>query len=223
MRSTLSTFATIVALAFVLHPVHSAAQVSLDYEYYKARVEPIFLAKRDGHARCFVCHSDANNAFRLQKLPEKSHTGPTRNRARTSRMVSALVTPGNPDKSHLLMYPLAPEAGGSIYHSGGRQFRHEERPGMEDPWRRGSTGQHSSPVATRKYQPATLRQRSRTRNGGPDVGPPFSVSRIPSDRSGQRMTSVSMRFGTSPTGMTARTFLASTSMAVTDIAAALEM
>jgi hypothetical protein len=73
MRSTLSTLATIVALAFVLHPVHSAAQVSLDYEYYKARVEPLFLAKRDGHARCFVCHSDANNAFRLQKLPEKSH------------------------------------------------------------------------------------------------------------------------------------------------------
>ena len=41
---------------------------------------------------------------------------------------SALVTPGNPDKSHLLTYPLAPEAGGSIYHSGGRQFESKNDP-----------------------------------------------------------------------------------------------
>jgi hypothetical protein len=128
MRSTLSTLATIVALAFVLHPVHSAAQVSLDYEYYKARVEPLFLAKRDGHARCFVCHSDANNAFRLQKLPEKSHIWADAESRKNFAMVSALVTPGNPDKSHLLVYPLAPEAGGSIYHSGGRQFRTKNDP-----------------------------------------------------------------------------------------------
>lgn len=128
MRSTLSTLGTIVALAFVLHPVHSAAQVSLDYEYYKARVEPLFLAKRDGHARCFVCHSDANNAFRLQKLPEKSHIWADAESRKNFAMVSALVTPGNPDKSHLLVYPLAPEAGGSIYHSGGRQFRTKNDP-----------------------------------------------------------------------------------------------
>ena len=30
---------------------------SLDYEAYKTRVEPIFLAKRVGHARCYACRA----------------------------------------------------------------------------------------------------------------------------------------------------------------------
>ena len=35
----------------------SASRPSLDYAFYKARVEPIFLKKRwPDHARCYVCH-----------------------------------------------------------------------------------------------------------------------------------------------------------------------
>ena len=128
MRIPLASLATAVSLAFVCPPVHSAEQVSLDYEYYKARVEPIFLTKREGHARCFVCHSDANNAFKLQKLSEKAKAWSEEESRKNFAQVSALVTPGSPDKSHLLMYPLAPEAGGSIYHSGGRQFRSKDDP-----------------------------------------------------------------------------------------------
>jgi hypothetical protein len=33
-----------------------------------------------------------------------------------------LVVAGQPDKSKLLLQPLAPEAGGLPFHSGGRQF-----------------------------------------------------------------------------------------------------
>jgi hypothetical protein len=127
MRITLSTLATAAAVAFVVCPVQAAEPV-LDYQFFKARVEPIFLTKRDGHARCFVCHSDANNAFRLQKLPEKAKAWTDDESRKNFVAVSALVTPGNPDKSHLLMYPLAPEAGGSIYHSGGRQFNSKSDP-----------------------------------------------------------------------------------------------
>ncbi len=32
------------------------AAASLDYEYFKTRVQPIFLKKRAGHARCISCH-----------------------------------------------------------------------------------------------------------------------------------------------------------------------
>src|SRR5215470_13151582 len=54
----------VVASAVALYaPVPFAAQApsasrpSLDYEFYKARVEPIFLKKRwPDHARCYVCH-----------------------------------------------------------------------------------------------------------------------------------------------------------------------
>ena len=85
MRTTLSSLATVAALAFVLHPVHSAAQVSLDYEYYKARVEPLFLTKRDGHARCFVCHVRCQQRVQApEAVRARARPGPTRNRARTS-------------------------------------------------------------------------------------------------------------------------------------------
>jgi hypothetical protein len=41
---------------------------------------------------------------------------------------SALVVPGKPDSSRLLLQPLAPEAGGNVYHSGGRQFASKNDP-----------------------------------------------------------------------------------------------
>ena len=114
----------VVAMSFALLPVtHAgAAEGSLDYGYYKTRVEPIFLKKRPGHARCATCHVDANNALKLQKMSGKKVAWNEEESRKNFALVSALVTSGNPDKSHLLMYPLAPEAGGSTYHSGGRQF-----------------------------------------------------------------------------------------------------
>lgn len=45
-----------------------APTAALDYEFFKWRVEPIFLAKRPGHARCIDCHT-ANPIFPLQPLP----------------------------------------------------------------------------------------------------------------------------------------------------------
>ena len=54
-----------VVASFTAEPV--AAQ-SLDYTTFVAKVQPIFLKKREGHARCVVCHAGAGNAFRLQPL-----------------------------------------------------------------------------------------------------------------------------------------------------------
>jgi hypothetical protein len=104
-----------------------AADSPLDYQYFKTRVEPIFMKKRPDHARCIVCHTDNNSAFRLEK-PENDKGWSEAASRKNFQQVSALVTPGSPDKSHLLNYPLAPEAGGSIYHSGGRQFASKEDP-----------------------------------------------------------------------------------------------
>ncbi|HMA57179.1 MAG TPA: hypothetical protein VKP52_10760, partial [Pseudolabrys sp.] len=49
-------------------PVATRAAPSLDYDFFKTRVQPIFLQKRDGHTRCYVCHAESNNAFRLERL-----------------------------------------------------------------------------------------------------------------------------------------------------------
>ena len=44
-----------------------AAAPSLDYEFFKTRVQPIFLAERPGHARCIACHG-SGTPMRLQPL-----------------------------------------------------------------------------------------------------------------------------------------------------------
>jgi hypothetical protein len=99
---------------------------SLDYEVFKTQVEPIFMHKRPGHTRCYVCHAErSNNAFRLEKLPAGAKSWTDEQSRRNFEMASRLVVPGNPDKSLLLLHPLAPEAGGSAYHSGGRQFENK--------------------------------------------------------------------------------------------------
>src|SRR5205823_13253593 len=41
-----------------------------DFNFFKSKVEPIFLKERPGHARCSACHSDPNRVFDLELLPE---------------------------------------------------------------------------------------------------------------------------------------------------------
>ncbi len=111
-----------VSGVFLQASVALAADTALDYGYYKARVEPIFLKKREDHVRCYVCHSEANTAFKLEHM-EKGKTAYSEEQSRHNfEVVSRLVVPGAPEKSRLLLQPLALQAGGNAYHSGGRQF-----------------------------------------------------------------------------------------------------
>jgi hypothetical protein len=105
-----------------------AAAQSLDYGVYKTRVEPIFLTKRPTHARCVVCHAASNNAFRLQPLDKGATTWTEEQSRKNFETVSRLVKPGDPAGSHLLKQPLAHEAGGEEFHSGGRQFATKDDP-----------------------------------------------------------------------------------------------
>jgi hypothetical protein len=101
----------------------SAAETrTLDYEFFKTQVEPIFLKKRPTHARCYVCHEEANHALKLSKLSPGNTTWTEEESRHNFDTVSHLVTPGDPLGSILLHHPLAPEAGGDAFHSGGRQF-----------------------------------------------------------------------------------------------------
>ena len=80
-----------------------------------------------GHTRCVVCHAESNNALHLEKRPGPSGWSDEQSR-RNFETVSKLVNPGDPDTSRLVMQPLAPEAGGNVYHSGGRQFESKDDP-----------------------------------------------------------------------------------------------
>jgi len=106
----------------------SAETPTLDYEFFRTRVEPIFLKKRPTHARCYVCHEEANHALKLSKLSPGNTTWTEEESRRNFDTVSQLVTPGDPLGSMLLHHPLAPEAGGDAFHSGGRQFESQSDP-----------------------------------------------------------------------------------------------
>jgi hypothetical protein len=128
---TLAGVAIVAALA--VSSAITAAQTApkLDYEFFKSRVEPVFLTKRPDHARCYVCHVESNNAFRLQRLSAGADAWTEEQSRQNFEMVSILVNPGDPDTSRLLLHPLGPEGGGDVFHSGGRQF-----PSKRDPaWR----------------------------------------------------------------------------------------
>jgi len=101
---------------------------ALDFEFYRNRVEPLFLIKKDGHTRCVVCHSEANNHFRLEKLSPGAKSWTEEQSRKNFEMVVKLVNPGDPSTSMLTKHPLAPEGGGDAYHSGGRQFTSKDDP-----------------------------------------------------------------------------------------------
>ena len=121
---------TTLALAAALLATSSAPRAAppLDYAFFKARVQPIFLQKRDGHTRCYVCHAEGNNAFRLERLSPSASTWNEEQSRKNFEMASILVNPGDPATSRLLQQPLAPEAGGNVFHSGGRQFASKDDP-----------------------------------------------------------------------------------------------
>ncbi len=101
---------------------------ALNYEIFKAKVEPIFLKRRAGHARCYICHEESNTAFRLEKLAAGADFWTEEQSRKNFQVVSRLVVPGNPEKSRIVMHPLAPEAGGDANHNGGRQFEDKNDP-----------------------------------------------------------------------------------------------
>ena len=126
---TWARLATISVLAMMVHTAAPAAAAqSLDFATYRTRVEPIFLKKRLNHARCVSCHSASNNSFKLEPLAPGATAWTEEQSRKNFDSVSQLVAPGKPKSSQLLMHPLAPEAGGDIFHSGGRQFKSQDDP-----------------------------------------------------------------------------------------------
>jgi hypothetical protein len=117
-------FATVAAFFAII--AFAGAQ-SLDFEFYRTRVEPIFAKKRPEHARCVVCHTNPARAFRLEPLPAGGAWTAEQSR-KNFETVSHLVVPGKPESSLLLRQPLAGDAGGERFHSGGRQFRSKDDP-----------------------------------------------------------------------------------------------
>jgi hypothetical protein len=103
---------------------------SLDYEFFKARVEPIFLKNRPGHARCYACHALGPAPRYLVKLSPGNDFWTEEQSREIFENVSKLVKLDDPMNSRLLIHPLSPLAGGDLelIHTGGRQFESKDDP-----------------------------------------------------------------------------------------------
>src|SRR5262244_3230040 len=119
MRHLLLAIAAAAALAQA--PPSSGGAFSLDFQFFKTRVQPIFLAKRPGNARCYVCHS-IGTPFRLQRLSPGSSTWNDEQSRLNFEAAQREVVPGDPQASRLLIHPLAAEAGGDPFHGGGKHW-----------------------------------------------------------------------------------------------------
>lgn len=104
----------------------STASPVLDFQFFKTRVQPIFLTKRPGHARCVVCHS-TGTPMRLQPLSPGSSTWNEEESRKNFDAVRRMVIPGSL-KSELLIHPLATEAGGDNFHNGGKHWSSQDDP-----------------------------------------------------------------------------------------------
>jgi hypothetical protein len=124
------TLELIILLAALLaQPPASAptTATSLDFAVFRDRVEPIFLAKRPGHARCVTCHS-TGTPMRLQALPPGGDAWTEEQSRKNFEAVLREVKPGNPAASRLLIHPLTMDAGGDHFHNGGKHWTSQADP-----------------------------------------------------------------------------------------------
>jgi hypothetical protein len=103
----------------------SAQQPSLDYEYFKTKVQPIFVTKRPGHARCISCHG-AGTPLRLQPLAPGATTWSEEESQKNFQVIQRVARAG--EKSRLITHPLEERAGGDFYHSGGKHWTSQNDP-----------------------------------------------------------------------------------------------
>jgi hypothetical protein len=125
----LSMASRVMALvALIAQPVlqSPAASDSLDFDYFKTRVQPIFLKKRPGHARCISCHA-MRTPMPLQRLPPGATSWNDDDSRKNFDVVRRMVVPGSL-KSKLLIHPLTTEAGGDLFHNGGKHWSSQSDP-----------------------------------------------------------------------------------------------
>ena len=77
-------------------PAASSSSPTLDYDFFKARVQPIFTTKRAGNARCVSCH-DSGTPMRLQTLAPGNATWNEEDSRKNFEIVKSRVIPGNPE------------------------------------------------------------------------------------------------------------------------------
>jgi hypothetical protein len=125
MTNVIAASAVLVVAALA---AQQPAAPALDYEYFKKNVQPVFVKKRVGHAKCTSCHGgEGSPVFALQPLAKGSTTWTEEETRKNFAAIQKVAIAGNA-KSMLLIHPLDESAGGDFYHSGGKHWTSQSDP-----------------------------------------------------------------------------------------------
>lgn len=123
--------------------------VEVDFEFFRACVQPVFVNPIENAMPCAECHS---GEFAVPP-PENSYWTEAQSRQAFEDLVY-LIDPGHPESSRFLHKPLHPDAGGDLMHNGGRRWfsaDDPERQALAD-WVRGDArGQQCPPALQFDY------------------------------------------------------------------------
>lgn len=119
-------FLTLFLAPFLAQRAVSQSAPVLDYAFFRDRVQPIFLNKRPGHARCVTCHQHGSPP--LQLFSPGAATWNEEQSRKNFEVWKQFVVPGEPMKSVMLLHPLARAAGGDRFHAGGKHFLSQDDP-----------------------------------------------------------------------------------------------
>lgn len=125
--------------------------VDVDFEFFRACVQPIFVNPIENAMPCTECHS---GQFAIPN-PDNSYWTLEQSRQSFQELMT-FVDPGRPDYSRFLHKPLHPNEGGDLMHNGGRRWYSKddpERVALED-WVRGdSVGDQCPPALQFDFPP----------------------------------------------------------------------
>ena len=88
-------------------PGAPAAGSSLDFEFFRTKVQPILLATRERHTRCFMCHSHGT-PMRLQELSPGATTWNEEQSRRNFQVVTPRMVPLSPLQANCSSTRLCP-------------------------------------------------------------------------------------------------------------------
>jgi cytochrome c5 len=104
----------------------AAADPALDFDFFRACVQPVFANAREGHIKCSNCH--AGGLIGFAPVPQDGKTWNDQEARRAFATISRLILPGNPNQSRFLLKPLHPDGGGSYTHNGPRRWQSRQDP-----------------------------------------------------------------------------------------------
>ena len=102
------------------------ADPPVDFEFFRACVQPVFATPREGHIKCSNCH--AGGLIGFAPVPENGKTWSDQEARRAFSTITRLIIAGNPEQSRFLLKPLHPDGGGSYTHNGPRRWQSRSDP-----------------------------------------------------------------------------------------------